>query len=448
MGFKELMQQKMRDGEVDLRAELRANEYYTYKTVKSATTQLTGSTYHSVWDTTKGYVDETKFRVTGYNLALASNHLGNGTANGAQCMIEFRTDANQFEFRALGLNCQYDIIIDGETIAKGINASSLVATPTITTDATGAAHKILVRLDTAITGEVGAAGTDVVNAAHVMKMRDIKILGINTSFAGVSVMPQFTIKPGQSNEQPFIWQMGDSYTFGTGAAQPGINDFRQMCHKLGLNGLAEGIGGSGWTSTQTGRVMQERVPQRLGQLNRKPDFISLALGYNDESLATNDAGKKRIYDNMTLGIKLIRREFPGVEIVAFSCATPKGITSNIQNVIDTVAQVCREQGVTLFYVSDAVTATNSTLYTASDNVHPNEAGHKFRGYMLAAAATAEERQLPEPRVRVEYEFDVVKQMMYYRQEMIVKQSAASQQAAFEYVLEQYPQSEGWKVSAR
>jgi hypothetical protein len=111
-------------------------------------------------------------------------------------------------------------------------------------------------------------------------------VGINTGFGGVITGQAYTVAAPVSQPRPLVWQMGDSYTVGIGAQQGSYNDFRVMCDALGLEGIADGISGSGWTSVQEGRVPAWRVENKLGNMTRTPQYLFFSLGYNDQAADT------------------------------------------------------------------------------------------------------------------------------------------------------------------
>ncbi|HAY0219230.1 TPA: SGNH/GDSL hydrolase family protein, partial [Escherichia coli] len=117
--------------------------------------------------------------------------------------------------------------------------------------------------------------------------------------------------------------MGDSYTVGIGATQASYNDFRVMCDALGLDGIADGISGSGWTSTQDGRVPPERIRLKLGNITRQPQYVFLSLGYNDAGTEAMDT----LTENFTETVEEIRRLCPLAKIIVIGPATPLGATT-------------------------------------------------------------------------------------------------------------------------
>lgn len=292
------------------------------------------------------------FIYLGSNIAdVTSGYMGNGNGNGTQCAITFCSDAPSLDFRLIGLNCQYDLYVDGARIS---------ASPVIT-DSTGAPY------------------TYTVDWSGVVKTRTYTLRGVNTAFGGVIVGQNYTLW-APTRWRPTAWQLGDSYTFGTQATQSSFNDFRIICDTLGFDGLADGIGGSGWTSTGTTQP-QQRITAKLATLTRVPEYIFLSLGYNDAA-----AGNITLLQtNFTASVALIRQYCPMAKIIVMGPATPIGSTTQINAIRSAVMALCTTLGLPFIDVSDWVNSRNKTLYTAGDNVHPNDAGYAFRAARFSQA---------------------------------------------------------------
>ncbi|MBJ9240758.1 SGNH/GDSL hydrolase family protein [Citrobacter braakii] len=168
--------------------------------------------------------------------------------------------------------------------------------------------------------------------------------------------------------------MGDSYTVGIGAKQGSYNDFRVMCDALGLDGIADGISGSVWTSVQEGRVPEWRVENKLGSITRKPQYIFFSLGYNDGS-----ADIARVRAAFPPAVTAARRICPLAKIIVIGPATPVGSTAQLNTIREAEAEMCASLGVAFVDVRDVVNAANKYLYTGNDRVHPSDAGHIYRG---------------------------------------------------------------------
>ena len=358
MKYLDLVKKQYDSGKVNLSGVKVSADFTTTSLIQAATTISNPVTH-----TRK---DETKFKFTTYGLADVSGGSYTGQSpNGVQMKIEFMTDALAFEFKTVGSIGTYSVFVDGE----------------------------LTNLD-AISTPNGQAVTYVRTEASegvIKRMRHVEIYGVNTSFGGLftdsadTVTSEITIDP-----KPFIYQMGDSYTYGTGAgyvtqaygSSPAINDFYVFRNALGMDGIAEGIGGSGWNSTG-GQVPASRLQNRLLKMNRKPDVVSFALAYNDAAAINTGTNAIKLVTSMGDALKVVRDAMPDVPVIHVSCATPKGITTQIQRVLDLTHDFCARNDIPVIGISNYVTAANSVSYTGTDNVHPNPLGHEFRGLAMA-----------------------------------------------------------------
>lgn len=293
------------------------------------------------------------FRYWGYSISdIVSGYRGNGVGNGTQCIIEFNSDAAQLDFRFIGSNSVYDLYVDGHRIS----ATSLQ------TDTSGAPYIYTV------------------DWGGVYKTRKYRLVGVNTGFGGVITGNQYSIWFPTELRRPRVWQLGDSYTFGTGAAQSSFNDFRVMCDALGLDGIADGIGGSGWTSSSSTQP-QQRAQAKLSTITYAPDYIFLSLGYNDAP----GGNITLLQTNFNATLPVLKTLCPKAKIIVIGPATPLGSTTQISAVRTAIMDLCTQNGLPFVDVNNWVNANNKQLYTSGDNVHPNNDGHMFRGARLAQA---------------------------------------------------------------
>ncbi|MEG0205482.1 MAG: SGNH/GDSL hydrolase family protein [Citrobacter sp.] len=300
--------------------------------------------------------DASAFLYTGYNIRdTVSGYRGNGIQNGTQCIIEFMSDAPSLDFRLVGGNYLGDLYVDGQRISE----------TSVNTDTSGAPYIYTVDWS----GEV--------------KVRGYRLVGINTGFGGVITGQAYTVQAPPGTRRPLAWQMGDSYTVGIGAKQGSYNDFRVMCDALGLDGIADGISGSGWTSVQEGRVPEWRVENKLGSITRKPQYIFFSLGYNDGS-----ADIARVRAAFPPAVTAARRICPLAKIIVIGPATPVGSTAQLNTIREAEAEMCASLGVAFVDVRDVVNAANKDLYTGNDRVHPSDAGHIYRGIQMAMRVSA------------------------------------------------------------
>lgn len=295
--------------------------------------------------------DAAAFGYTGYAVRdTVPGYRGNGIQNGTQCIIAFTSDAPALDFRFVGGNYQGDVYVDGQRLS---------GTP-VKTDTSGAPYIYTVDWS----GEV--------------KTRSYRLVGINTGFGGVITGQAYTVAAPVSQPRPLVWQMGDSYTVGIGAQQGSYNDFRVMCDALGLEGIADGISGSGWTSVQEGRVPAWRVENKLGNMTCMPQYLFFSLGYNDQAADT-----ERIKAAFPPAIAAARRLCPLAKIIVIGPATPTGHTAQLDAVRETLMTLCAALSLPFVDVRDIVNTANQGLYTGSDRVHPSNDGHVYRGVQMA-----------------------------------------------------------------
>lgn len=288
-----------------------------------------------------------------------AGYRGNGVQNGTQCIIEFMSDAPSLDFRLVGGNYLGDLYVDGQRISE----------TSVNTDTSSAPYIYTVDWS----GEV--------------KVRGYRLVGINTGFGGVITGQAYTVQAPPGTRRPLAWQMGDSYTVGIGAKQGSYNDFRVMCDALGLDGIADGISGSGWTSVQEGRVPAWRVENKLGSITRKSQYIFFSLGYNDGS-----ADIARVRAAFPPAVTAARRICPLAKIIVIGPATPVGSTAQLNTIreaeAEAEAEMCASLGVAFVDVRDVVNAANKDLYTGNDRVHPSDAGHIYLGIQMAMRVSA------------------------------------------------------------
>lgn len=280
-----------------------------------------------------------------------SGYRGNGTGNGTQFKANWVTDSPKFEIKLAGLNTICELYVDGLR----------VGTQSVTTDSSGASYVYLVDWG----GE--------------RKSRSYSLAGVNSAFGGLNLGSSSDTLSKPPRTRKFVWQMGDSYTFGTEATQPSFNDFRIMCDHLGVDGLADGIGGSGWTSTGE-RIPATRVTNKLLTLSRVPDYIIFSLGYNDSV-----AGRvEELKTNMDAALEIVKTNFPTVPVILIGPATPQGETEAINKIRTAVMEQAEKHSLKFVDVQGWITKENAEEYTSHDLVHPNDAGYARRGSLFAS----------------------------------------------------------------
>lgn len=295
--------------------------------------------------------DTAAFEYTGYDIRdSVSGYRGNGTQNGTQCIVEFTSDAPIIDFRFVGGNGQYGLYVDGQRVSN----------EAVRTDTSGAPYIFTVDWR----GEV--------------KTRAYRLVGVNSGFGGVITGQAYTVAVPVGQRRPLAWQLGDSYTVGVGAIMGSYNIFRVMCDALGIDGIADGISGSGWTSLQDGRVPDWRVENKLGAITRTPQYVFFSLGYNDWA-----ADIERVKAAFPPAVAAARRICPLAKIIVIGPATPVGHTIQLDAIRDTMMQMCAELNLSFVDVRDIVNSANKGLYTAGDMVHPSNDGHIFIGTQIA-----------------------------------------------------------------
>lgn len=282
---------------------------------------------------------------------VVSGYRGNGTGNGTQFRANWVTDSPKFEIRMVGIQTKAELYVDG----RRINGMSM------TTDESGSSY--IYSIDWG--GE--------------RKSRSYSLAGVNSAFGGLNLGSSSDTLSKPPRTRKFVWQMGDSYTFGTEATQPSFNDFRIMCDHLGVDGLADGIGGSGWTSTGE-RVPATRVTNKLLTLSRTPDYIIFSLGYNDSV-----AGRvEELKTNMDAALEIVKTNFPTVPVILIGPATPQGETEAINKIRTAVMEQAEKHSLKFVDVQGWITKENAEEYTSHDLVHPNDAGYARRGSLFAS----------------------------------------------------------------
>lgn len=274
---------------------------------------------------------------------------GNGVGNGTQFRVNFKSNATTIDFRLAGLNSRYDLYVDG----KRVSAQS------IATDSSGAMHIYTINWGGALT------------------QRSYSLVGYNSAFGGIYIDNTATVTAADDPVN-FVWQLGDSYTFGTMATQASFNDFRVMCDGLNVDGLADGIGGSGWTSSGS-NAPQNRIQSKLTTLSYPPKYIILSLGYNDAP----GGNIPLLQTNFTASYQLIQSTFPAAKVIVIGPATPLGATPQLDAVRTAIMSLCEQYSLTFIDVRNWINENNKDLYTSFDNVHPNDAGYFYRGGRFA-----------------------------------------------------------------
>jgi lysophospholipase L1-like esterase len=327
----------------------------------------TGATFNLVYSqgaassvtsgTTVGPTD-TRYRFTGNgpsNLS-SSGFYGNTTQNSTHTSWEWSTDALNFDIKMIGLSSAVVLFVDGVR----------VDTTGASTDASGSQYRYTVTFGTAVP-------------------RNFRLYGFNGAFGGVILPATATLWAPTQGRRPLAWGMGDSYMLGTGATVNSTNAFSTMCTLLGMEFLADGRSGTGWTST-SGDLPATRATSKLGALTQTTvDYVFLDLGYNDAG-----GNMTTVATNFAAAVAAIRATTQGANarIIVFGPATPLGTTANLTTVKTTLSTAATTAGVDFIDVDNWVSSSNSSVYTGGDNVHPNQTGHDYIGVRKAQAVHA------------------------------------------------------------
>ncbi|AGY47161.1 head decoration [Clavibacter phage CN1A] len=281
----------------------------------------------------------------------------NGVGSGTQATFEWWSDAPVLDMCLIGGNTRANLFIDGR----------LVNLDDIVTDTSGAPY--LYNLD--FTGH-----------ATPSKARHYRLTGINLLFGGIRIGSAHSAwKPAP--HKPFVWALGDSYAFGTGASPFAQSALAVAAQDLNWDLLVDGVGGSGWTGGTSGTPL-ERINAKATTLTRVPDVVLFDLGYNNKS-ATDHAP---IAASIDASVARIRGLFPQARIALKGPATPMGITSQLAAIRETIRARAVALGVAFIETEGWVTSDNRSLYTGADNEHPNSLGHVYLGHRNSAALGA------------------------------------------------------------
>lgn len=327
----------------------------TYTKTDQAATTITGGVMVS-----RG---SGKFRYTGPAVgnwpAQSSFYVPGGTGTlqvSAMLNVDFMTDAQYVEIYTLRYNTKLDIRVNG------------FITNSVSLDSAGSAT--LLKLD------FGADSVGVV--------KHIELAGFNFPFGGVFTEASGSVWYPSLDKRPLIYFFGDSYTQGTGAAGPDQVYAKVIANQLGMRSYQDGIGGTGWASSDAANLVTERFNRRLDKMGEAPDFVVAALGYNDSG-----ANVDTVKNNLDAWVKLVQAKYPDAKIVVLGPWTPLGATAALDTIEDAIKAKCTELNLSFVSAKDVLNAKNKGIYNSGDNVHPNQNGHNFLGYRMAALTLEE-----------------------------------------------------------
>lgn len=293
---------------------------------------------------------------------INGSYTGPTVGGGRQFKTEFETNANNIAFKLLNTGSHLQVYVDGTRVS---NAD-------ITMNGGTADSKVYV-LEINMAPKLDSNG--------VAAYRHISLTGYNQAFGALWTDASALIRkpegPLAISKNIRAWQLGDSYTLGVGPTDPSYIDFRYICDHFGWVGLANGISGSGWNST-AGQYPETRINSELANSSYLPDYVILALGYNDAG-----SNITTLKTSMRLAVAAVKKIVPKATIIAYGPATPLGGTANLQLIEDAVKEVASETGIGFLSLYNVVNSTNSKFYTLADNTHPTDAGHRARARAIA-----------------------------------------------------------------
>lgn len=283
---------------------------------------------------------------------LAGNWVG-GRSTADPVIIDFMTDASIIEFRFLNYNTAACVFIDGQPVQS----------TAYITGAAGSNH--LWKLDFSAD-------------AQPAKVRRIRLEGVNLVLATIYTNATASVWAPEASTRKLMAVFGDSYVQGTGAVQGQQHVGALIPHLLGLDHYWEGVGGSGWTSAGAD-APATRIEQRIGALNRKPDFLFLPFGYNNNA-AVDFAPLEAAFDAAMVACRTF---LPQTKVIIGGPWTPLGSTAGLTNVKNFQIAKAAQYGLPFIDTENIVNSVNRVLYTGGDNVHPNVAGHYFLAQRIA-----------------------------------------------------------------
>lgn len=294
------------------------------------------------------------FEYWGYAVSttVSTSYVGStpaSTANAEQFKISFESDSESIAIKLVGVNTRLTVFVDGMPTS----------------------------LDNVVTPSDGQIYIYELKFAS-QKNRKFEIAGFNMAFGAVWTLQNRYVRLPQNDTRKRVWQLGDSYTHGVGSTAGAINDFRLMCDYFGWNGLASGIGGSGWLTTGNG-MPATRVAARIPNISFTPELVFLSFGYNDR---TTDAAKLLLIEaSIRDTVAKVRELLPKASIIGIGCATPLGGTATLAAVQAVLTRVYADLKVPMVNVYDLVNTSNFTFYSINstdDQDHPNNTGFRFR----------------------------------------------------------------------
>lgn len=263
----------------------------------------------------------------------------NGDSRAIGSCVQFRTDADQFEYKSYQQGVQMRLVVNGEFMGE------------YSGDAVDGTVKYVL---------VDLSGLDGVN--------DVRLEFSSRSPFGGIVLPVggrlfFPSPNGKS-----LGIFGDSFTEGTGLGSLTriSNGWAAVCAKrLGFNNYAmSGFGGTGYLKSNSG-AFRPSLADRVDDDVFGYDCIIIAMGINDD--------EADISSEITDILRRIRSNNPNTPVVALG-SWGDGAGNNIKPLVEMsiIAASQRVDGVEYVQVFDIE-------FSKSDATHPDEQGHKDLG---------------------------------------------------------------------
>lgn len=331
-----------------------------------------GSVRESVFSGTGGYIEPTFTTFARFRSTIVS-----GVPASHTWRVEFLVDAAIFEVRIYAtLSTQrFRVIVDGQYAdLTGIAAATLNV-------------RNVVRLDFSAVG--GRA------------LRHIVVEGENVAlFEGVAVGPTSGVYRSRT-ASPRLYVQGDSFAASAAATRAHDGLAHITADWLGIRDIQCGaIGGTGWLNPGTGQTTFRQRNSAL--IAAAPDLVIIAGGHNDRAYATAAvttevatwiAETRAALPNCWF---IVMGAWPGdwgpsVEMIATENAIAAGVAAAGDSNTNFIP-VSTDPGGSWFTGTGNTGATtgvgNSDLYTSTDAVHPNTAGHAFLGRLTTNAIMA------------------------------------------------------------
>jgi lysophospholipase L1-like esterase len=179
--------------------------------------------------------------------------------------------------------------------------------------------------------------------------------------------------------EPVLLILGDSYTFGDGAARPDQGWAYLVARKLGYPATIDGVGGTGFAwgggaQDELGGEYETRLRKIAANPAFVPNVLILQGGQNDSQLGNPD--EVRVATTQT--IEAARRFWPGVQVVVMGPSAPQPLAEELRGVNSAVRAGAAAANAPYIDAIEAgwFTSANSPGFDF-DGAHPNSAGHAY-----------------------------------------------------------------------